>query len=203
MITEGDLKACLPDVTSTMTLKGLGASVDVYRDEWGIPHIQASTERDLYYAQGFVTAQDRLWHMDADRFRALGRWAECVGESAIDQDRLMRSAGMGRTAKLDYEVSSDASKAMLDAYVDGVNAFIATTEMLPIEYKLLGTQPEQWEAWHCITVYKMRNSLLGTFEPKLLRTKMAQDPEAVEALAKILTGYPEGHLVTVPPDAEW
>ncbi|SVE57602.1 uncharacterized protein METZ01_LOCUS510456, partial [marine metagenome] len=56
MITKGDLKACLPDVTSTMTLKGIGASVDVYRDEWGIPHIQALTERDLHYAQGFVTA---------------------------------------------------------------------------------------------------------------------------------------------------
>jgi len=203
MITEADLKACLPDVTSTSTLEGLGASVDVYRDEWGIPHIRAANERDLFYAQGFVTAQDRLWHMDADRFRALGRWAEYVGASGVAQDRLLRSAGMGRVAKLDYEVSSDAAKAMLDAYTEGVNAFITTTKTLPIEYKLLGAKPEPWEAWHCITVYKMRNSLLGTFEPKLLRTKMSHDPDAAKALAKILTGYPAGHLVTVPPGAEW
>ena len=203
MITEADLKACLPDVTSSLMLEGLNAPVDVYRDEWGIPHIRAANERDLFFVQGLVTAQDRLWHMDADRFRALGRWAECVGESAVDQDRLLRSAGMGRTAKLDYEACSDVSRAMLDAYTAGVNAFIESTKTLPIEYGLLGTHPEPWEAWHCITVYKMRNTLLGTFEPKLLRTKLARDPEGARAFARILTGYPEGHLVTVPPGGEW
>lgn len=202
-ITEEDLKACLPDVTSEMRLDGLSAPVDVFRDLWGIPHIRAGNERDLFFAQGFVTAQDRLWHMDADRFRALGRWSECVGERAVDQDRLLRSAGMGRTAKLDYDACSDAARAMLDAYAAGVNAFVETTKALPIEYRLLGTTPEPWAPWHSITVYKMRNTLLGTFEPKLLRTKLARHPEAAEAFAKVLTGYPEGHLVTVPPGAEW
>jgi penicillin G amidase len=203
MITEDELRACLPDVTSEMTLDGIRASVDVYRDPWGIPHIKAGSEEDLYFAQGYVTAQDRLWHMDADRFRALGRWSECVGEAGIAQDKLLRAAGMGRTAKLDYEVCSDAAKQMLDAYTAGVNAFCESTDVLPIEYKLLDTKPEKWESWHCITVYKMRNSLLGTFEPKLLRTRMSQDPNAARAFARVLTGYPEGHLVTVPPGAEW
>lgn len=203
MLTEDELKACLPDVTSVMKLEGLGASVDVYRDEWGIPHIRAANETDVYFAQGFVTAQDRLWHMDADRFRALGRWSEFVGKRGIKQDRFLRAAGMGRTAKLDYEVCSDDAKAMLDAYAAGVNAFIDATEALPIEYTLLEKAPEPWEAWHCITVYKMRNTLLGTFEPKLLRTKLSIDPDAAKAFAEILTGYPRGHLVTVPPGAEW
>ena len=186
-----------------MTLDWLGAPVNVYRDPWGIPHIRAANEWDLFYAQGFVTAQDRLWHMDADRFRALGRWSEFVGEAGVSQDRLLRAVGMGRTAKLDYEVCSAESKAMIDAYAQGVNAFIETTATLPIEYKLLGVEPEPWESWHCITVYKMRNTLLGTFESKLIRSKLSRDPGAAEAFARVLTGYPKGHLVTVPPGAEW
>ena len=190
-------------MSSTMALDGLSEPVDVFRDEWGIPHIRAANERDLYFAQGYVTAQDRLWHMDADRFRALGRWSEFVGKSGVAGDRLLRAVGMGRTAKLDYDVASDSAKQMLDAYAAGVNAFITSDQPLPIEYRLLDAEPERWESWHCITVYKMRNSLMGTFEPKLLRTKLSVDPQAAEAFAKILTGYPRGHLVTVPPGAEW
>ncbi|MBS10644.1 MAG: hypothetical protein CME19_03450 [Gemmatimonadetes bacterium] len=202
-ITESDLVACLPDVTSERAFDSLSGRVDVYRDQWGIPHIKAENETDLFFAQGYVTAQDRLWHMDADRFRALGRWSEIVGESGLSQDRFLRSAGMGRTARLDYDGCSDDSRAMLDAYAAGVNAYIAGPDSLPIEYKLLDLEPEPWEAWHCITVYKMRNTLLGTLDPKLLRTRLASDPEAGRAFARVLTGYPEGHLVTVPPGAEW
>ncbi len=203
MISERDLKACLPDVESPMTLQGLVSNVDVFRDPWGIPHIRATCEADLFFAQGFVTAQDRLWHMDYDRFRALGRWAELVGEPGVVQDRLMRAAGMGRTAKLDYEACSAESRSMLDAYAAGVNAFIETTNALPIEYTLLSVSPERWEAWHCITVYKMRNTLLGTFEPKLLRTLLSRNGETARALSRILRGYTKGHLITVPPGAEW
>lgn len=165
-MTGDQLKAALPDVTSEMSLAGLLAVVTVYRDPWGIPHIRAENEHDLFFAQGFVTAQDRLWHMDYDRHRALGRWAEWVGVSGVDQDRLMRAAGMGRTAKLDHEACSESARAMVDAYTQGVNSFITTTHALPVEYGLLECEPEAWEAWHCITVYKMRNTLLGTFEPK-------------------------------------
>ncbi|HAA78705.1 TPA: penicillin acylase family protein, partial [Candidatus Latescibacteria bacterium] len=103
----------------------------MYRDQWGIPHIKAENETDLFFAQGYVTAQDRLWHMDADRFRALGRWSEIVGESGLSQDRFLRSAGMGRTARLDYDGCSDDSRAMLDAYAAGVNAYIAGPDSLP------------------------------------------------------------------------
>ena len=94
-ITEADLKAALPDVTTPVRLPGLSQPVAVYRDRWGIPHIRAENERDLFFAQGFVTAQDRLWHMDFDWRRALGRWAEWAGPAGVAQDRLLRAAGMG------------------------------------------------------------------------------------------------------------
>ena len=78
-ITQADLHAALPDVTTTLQLPGLQQPVEVYRDGWGIPHIRAANEHDVFLAQGFVMAQDRLWHMDYDRYRALGRWAEFAG----------------------------------------------------------------------------------------------------------------------------
>ncbi len=194
-----------------MRFAALQSPVEVYRDPWGIPHIKAESEADLFFAQGFVTAQDRLWHMDYDRVRALGRWAEYVGTRAVGHDRLMRTAGMGRTSKLDYEACGEESRLILDQYACGVNAYLEAIEEkdtspgagLPIEYQLLECLPETWEPWHCIVVYKMRNTLLGTFEPKLLRTRLAQNSETARALASIMKGYPRGHLVTVPPGGEW
>ena len=118
---------------------------------------------------------------------------------------------MGRTAKLDYEVCSEESRLVLDRYAAGVNAYLDTFDArdssplsgIPIEYQLLKCMPDPWEPWHCIAVYKMRNTLLGTFEPKLLRTRLAQKSEVAATLASILKGYPRGHLVTVPPGEEW
>ncbi|MDE0299864.1 MAG: penicillin acylase family protein [Candidatus Poribacteria bacterium] len=199
-ITENDLRSCLPDLTTTMRLPELGAAVDVYRDQWGIPHIRAESEADLFFAQGFVTAQDRLWHMDFDRHQALGRWSEYAGSGGVERDRLLRAAGMGRTAKLDYKLASPAAKSMVDAFTAGVNAFLDTTRTLPIEYKLLDARPERWENWHCLAVYKMRNTLLGTFEPKLFLTRLAIAIGG-ERAANVIKGYPAGHLITVPPGA--
>ena len=196
------LAQALPDLTAPRSLPGLEAPVDILRDRWGIPHIRARNSADLFFAQGFATAQDRLWHMDADRHQALGRWAEFVGPEGLARDRLLRAAGMGRTARLDYNVSSPEARAMLDAYSAGVNAFLETTAALPIEYRLLDTTPEPWESWHCLAVYKIRNSLLGTFEPKLLRTRLAAAIGA-EATARLVRGYPKGHLLTVPPGATY
>ena len=201
-ISAQDRQAALPDLQGTQCCEGLEKTVTIHRDPWGIPHIQAASEADLFFAQGFATAQDRLWQMDFDRHQALGRWSEWAGPAGLDRDRLLRAAGLGRTAKLDYEASSPQARAMLDAYTAGVNAFLATTTALPIEYQLLNQCPEPWESWHCLAVYKMRNSLLGTFESKLWRTRLAQ-VVGPENLAQLIKGYPQGHLLTVPPGTEY
>jgi penicillin amidase len=197
-ITHADLQAALPDVTSTVHLPGLQQPVDICRDAWGIPHIRAENEHDAFFAQGFVTAQDRLWHMDYDRHRALGRWAEWAGPAALPEDRLMRTFRLERAARADWSVSSIAAQAMLESYTAGVNAFITTTRTLPIEYTILDTTPEPWEAWHCLAVYKVRNMLMGTYEMKLWRARLALGlgPEKAAALFQ---GAPQGTLVTTPP----
>lgn len=197
-ITRADLEAALPDLTSTIRLPGLEHPVEVVRDGWGIPHIRAATVHDAFFAQGFVTAQDRLWHMDYDRHRALGRWSEFAGRAGLVEDRLMRTFGVERAAKGDLAVSSDDARAMLEAYADGVNAFIGTTRALPVEYKLLDASPEPWLPWHSLAVYKVRNMLMGTYQVKLWRARLASRLGA-ERAKPLFRGYPNENLVSVPP----
>ena len=197
-LTSADLAAALPDLESTIRAPGLDAPVDIVRDAWGVPHIRSATEHDAFFAQGFATAQDRLWHMDYDRHRALGRWAEFVGASGLKEDRVMRTFGVERAAKADLLASSAAAQAMLEAYADGVNAFIETTRSLPVEYRLLDAEPEPWAAWHCLAVYKVRNMLMGTFEMKLWRARVAL-ALGPERAAPLFRGYPHESLVSVPP----
>ena len=185
-------------MTSTIQTPGLDKPVEIVRDQWGVPHICAANEHDAFFAQGFVTAQDRLWQMDYDRQRALGRYSELVGESGLVEDRLMRSFEIERAARADLEVSSTAATAMLDAFSAGVNAFMTSTHTLPIEYRLLDAIPEPWEPWHCLAVYKIRNMLMGTYEMKLWRGRLAQ-ALGPERAAPLFRGYPDDGLVSVPP----
>ena len=125
-ITEDDLKAALPDTSSPLTLSGLDGPVEIFRDTLGIPHVRAQSTHDAFFGQGFATAQDRLWHMDYDRHRACGRWAEFAGSDAVEGDKLMRRLRLAASTEADYEVICDEARAMLSAYASGVNAFIGS-----------------------------------------------------------------------------
>ncbi len=197
-ITRADLEAALPDVVSTIRLAGLEHAVEIARDGWGIPHVRAATVHDAFFAQGFVTAQDRLWHMDYDRHRALGRWSEFAGAMGLGEDRLMRTFDVERAAKADLDASGDDARAMLEAYSDGVNAFVGTTRSLPVEYKMLDATPEAWQPWHSLAVYKVRNMLMGTYQAKLWRARLVSKLGAERARV-LFRGYPDDGLVSVPP----
>ena len=191
-------QSALPDLTATLTLKGLQAPVMIFRDAWGIPHIKAENEHDVFFTQGFVAAQDRLFQMDYDRRRCLGRWAEFAGETAAQADVFMRCRGLGEVARLDYRMASAAARAMLDAYAAGVNAFISTSHCLPIEYALLEAEPELWEPWHSIAVYKTRNAGEGGFASKLWLSSLVAEVGAARA-AEVMPRYLPGMPLTVPP----
>ncbi len=197
-ISETTLSAALPDTTSTFKLRGLTAPVLIYRDEWGIPHIKARNEHDVFFAQGFATAQDRLFQMDYDRLRCLGRWAEYAGDTAIKNDILMRRRKLGRAARNDYEATNGPVRDMMDAYAAGVNAFLRTTQSLPIEYSLLKSEPEPWEPWHCVAVYKIRNTAEGTYMNKIWLSHLCAEIGAKNA-AELMPGYLPGQLLTIPP----
>ncbi len=197
-LTEADLKAALPDVTSPQNFTQLKSGATIRRDQWGVPHIKADNEYDLFFAQGFATAQDRLFQMDYDRLRCIGRISEYLGEQAISQDTLMRRRRMERVSKLDYSLASPEVKTAVDAYTDGVNAFIENTSSLPIEYRLLGAKPERWQPWHCVVVYKVRNTAEGSFQGKLWLSRLAAEI-GPERAAQLSPGYQQGNLLTVPP----
>jgi penicillin amidase len=193
-----ELQTALPDVSNTLYVEGSDGEIDIYRDRYGIPHVRATSTRDAFFGQGLATAQDRLWHMDADRRRAYGRWAEWIGPSGVAQDVTMRKFQIGPTAQADYHAVDADTRAMLDAYAAGVNAFVQTTSALPVEYRLVEAQPDIWQPWDAIAIFKVRHILMGIFEGKLWRARLVNGL-GPEAAAKLFTGYEPGHLVIVPP----
>lgn len=151
-----------------VTFDGLSFPVDLWRDQWNIPHIRAKTALDAFAALGFAHAQDRLWQMDLLRRRSMGRWAEWRGEEAVPLDRLARRVGGEAVSRRDYDALGPDAKAMLDRYALGVNAFIALGQW-PTEYALLEEEPEAWRPWHSIAAMRQIGFLMGSIWLKLFR----------------------------------
>ena len=202
LISKQDLESALPDTSSGLRLKGLESKVEIFRDGHGIPHVRAESVHDAFFGQGFAASQDRLWHMDYDRHRAYGRWAEFAGVAGLEQDKLMRRFQIGRAVEGDYRAVNADTRAMLDSYTAGVNAFISTTRSLPVEYRLVGAAPEVWQPWDCLAVFKVRHILMGVFESKLWRARLV-NTFGPEKAASLLHGYQQGHLLIVPPGVEY
>ena len=192
------LQNALPDLASDVRVEGLDAEVEIVRDAYGIPHIRAASHLDAFFGQGFVAAQDRLWQMEVDRRRAAGRWAEVVGPPGVQDDSFMRRAGLARCARLDYEAFSDATREVVDAYARGVNAFLATSKRLPVEFALTGVRPEPWEPWQCVAVYKVRHVYMGPLYRKLWRAALLRE-HGPELLSQMRADSSDGELLVVPP----
>lgn len=186
---------------STLTVPGLEQAVHLYRDPWGIPHLRARSDHDAFFAQGYVHAQDRLWQMDACRLRMAGRWAEWAGPSAVAGDTLARRLGGDLASQRDHAALGEPARQMLQAYSDGVNAFLAEGRPLPMEYQLLGTAPAAWEPWHCIAVMRWRGFLMGSVWFKLWRAA-ALRAIAPEQITKLRYDDGGGDLLCIPPGAE-
>src|SRR4030088_2276722 len=143
----------LPDFFSAAAIPGLLGAVDLRRDSWGIPHIRAASHLDAFAGLGFAQAQDRLWQMEALLRRGTGRYAEWVGKAVLASDVLARRVDTVGASRRDYAVLRDDTKAMLEAYARGVNAFIALGKW-PVEYAILNAEPGQWEPWHSLAVMR-------------------------------------------------
>src|SRR5512134_1876690 len=136
-------------------LAGLQAAAQVTRDTFGIAHIRAGNDHDLYFLQGYVHAQDRLFQMDVTRRRASGTLAELLGPAALAADVELRTIGIRRAAERSLPVISAASLAALQAYTDGINAFVASHAQLPPEYQALEiTSFQPWTLMDTMTVAK-------------------------------------------------
>ena len=139
------IRGPLPQTEGEIRIPGLREKVIVHRDRWGVPHIYASSEHDLFIVQGFVQAQDRLWQMETNRRLAEGRLSEIFGTKAVEVDRLLRTLGLMRAAKAELAGYDHHTREILENFSAGVNGFIqAQGDLLPLEFKLTGTKPEPW-----------------------------------------------------------
>ncbi|UCF27166.1 MAG: penicillin acylase family protein, partial [Chloroflexota bacterium] len=141
-----------PQTNGEVQVPGLEAPVEVYRDAFGVPHIYASNSHDLFFAQGYVHAQDRFWQMDFWRHIGSGRLAEMFGESQLETDQVLRTLGFARVAQEELDTFDPLSKAILDDYSAGVNAYLSERSGadLSLEYLVLKAinadyQIEPWE----------------------------------------------------------
>ncbi len=168
-------RAALPQLDGSLDVQGLSATVKVTRDAHGVPAIEAASLEDLFLAQGYVTAQDRLWQMDVMRRFGAGELSEILGEDTLRIDREQRILGLRAAAKKSLAMASPRDRTYFDAYARGVNAFIAAhSRSLPIEFRILKYQPKPWQAEDSIVIANQMVKDLNffTFQDALTREKI-------------------------------
>lgn len=194
------------DTAQAFAINGLTDQVSILIDEQGVPHIFAKNEQDLYFAQGFVTAKDRLWQMDFQTRFAAGRLSEVVGESAIELDRYQRRMGMmhGAQAMLEKSMADPVSRLIMESYAQGVNAYIATLdpENYPIEFKILNYKPEEWTPLNSALLLKLMSATLARGTNELAMTNLLGQ-YGKDVIDDLYPNYPYKEDPIIPVGTEW
>jgi penicillin amidase len=177
---------------------GLDGEVVVHRDEWGIPHVRATTVHDAFFGQGFVQAEDRLGQLDYDRRRARGRWAEVVGASALGFDLFARRCRLADAAGREADALDPEARRVLDAFADGVNAWLALGREPPPDLALAGVTPEPWTAADCCAVFLVRHVVFANWQKKLWRGRLVA-ALGRDAAAKVEQAASRAVPLVVPP----
>ena len=156
-------RASLPQLDGSIRL-AVSTPVRVVRDTHGVPHITAANLQDLLFAQGYVTAQDRLWQMDMTRRYIAGELAEVLGPEYVKSDRYQRTLGMRQVAKRAAASASDTDRRLLESYARGVNAYLDShRQALPVEFRVLGYVPHRWSPEDTFLIACMFNEMLNLF----------------------------------------
>lgn len=193
----------LPQHEGTINLPMLEQEVVVLTDEDGVPHIKAENDRDLFIAQGYIQAQSRLFQMDMSRRQASGRLSEVAGEAAVNTDKYFRTLGLRRAAVKSYNIASDEAKDVMGWFADGVNAYIdeaAETSRLPIEFTLMGSEPELWTPIDSFTIAKyMAFDLGGHWERQAFNYYLLNEYDEEKAY-ELFPTYPENKPTIIQDD---
>jgi penicillin amidase len=189
-----------------LKLEGLQGKVTIKYDENMVPHIFAENEHDLYYAQGYVTAADRLWQMDIQTRSASGRLSEIVGPKALEVDRYHRRMGMvyGAENTLNEMMKDPRVAVMVNAYTEGINTYIHQLwkRDYPIEFKLLDYEPEDWKPVNCALLLKLMSETLagGTDAPAMTNVLKKFGPAVTNDL---FPDYPYREDPIIPAGTQW
>ncbi|MFF4502655.1 penicillin acylase family protein [Streptomyces sp. NPDC001401] len=186
------VRASFPQTKGSITLDGLSGPVDVKRDGYGIPQIYASSDEDLFMAQGYVQAQDRFYEMDVRRHMTSGRLSEMFGKGQVKDDEFLRTLGWDRVAKKEYDTKLSAStKKYLQAYAKGVNAYLQgkNGKDISLEYAALGFsndyEPAQWTpvdsiSWLKAMAWDLRGNMQDEIDRALMTSRLG--PKQIEDL---------------------
>lgn len=192
----------LPQRKGSLRLSGLEGTVDIRRDPWGVPHIYAASEHDLFFAQGFIHAEERLWQMEFNRRLVAGRVSEILGPVSIQLDRWMRTIGMRRVAEQEAAMEDCKARQILQAYAEGVNARIAQGRF-PVEFNLLRFRPEPWVMADSLAWSKMMAWTLSVnWEAEILRA-MLVEKIGPEKAAELEPGYFEEWPLVIPKGVDY
>ncbi|HET7113133.1 MAG TPA: penicillin acylase family protein, partial [Pyrinomonadaceae bacterium] len=178
-----------------LQVQGIKERITIRRDERGIPYVEAQNDEDLYFGQGYATAADRLWQMDLFRRTARGELAEVMGAGpnniVLDQDKLHRTYGFSQAAEAEYANSSPRSRAFLEAYARGVNAYASSLDAKsrPPEFQILNYDFRPWTPQDCYVVVKLFfEALSDTWRLDLMRQGMTSlAPDKKEALMPVIS----------------
>ncbi|MFI8088519.1 penicillin acylase family protein [Streptomyces sp. NPDC086080] len=204
------VRASFPQTKGLITLQGLSGTVDVRRDGHGIPQIYASSDEDLFMAQGYVQAQDRFYEMDVRRHMTAGRLSEMFGESQVDTDEFLRTLGWERVAKEEYDKKlSPATKKYLQAYAKGVNAYLAGKDgkEISLEYAALGFEndymPGEWTpvdsvAWLKAMAWDLRGNMQDEIDRALMTSRLGP-----KQIADLYPAYPYGRNKPVVQEGQY
>ncbi|TXL62388.1 penicillin acylase family protein [Aeromicrobium terrae] len=202
------VRKSFPDTTGEVRITGLHGDVVIKRDAWGVPQVYAADERDLFFAQGYVHAQDRFYEMDFRRHVTAGRLAELVGEDAVDTDEFVRTLGWRRVAQQEYEQLDANTRSLLQAYSRGVNSYIEgkSGSELSLEYAILSLKgseyrPEPWSpvdsvAWVKAMAWDLRSNMSDEIDRSLMAQHM---PRAM--VEQLYPDAPRLHRPIVGTDA--
>ncbi|HEU5360984.1 MAG TPA: penicillin acylase family protein [Candidatus Deferrimicrobiaceae bacterium] len=187
----------VPQREGTLTVPGLSAPVEIVRDAYGIPHITAANDHDLYFAQGFVHAQDRLFQMDTERRLTRGELAEIYGEPALPADRLFRHLGFAVRAPGIVASLPERSREIMQAYCEGVNAAMDSLRAWPVEFRLLGTAPRKFTPEDVVAIGLLKSFGLAQWGEEAVLSRAWRTLPRAKA-EELMPRVPPGSPVVAP-----
>lgn len=192
--------AALPQIDGVLDVEGLHAAVRIVQDRWGVPHIEAQSARDAFFAQGFCMGQERGWQIELYRHMAHGRAASLLNRGLLRIDRMNRTLGFGRDAAREWEDQSDDARMILQAYADGVNAAIDAGPA-PVEFDLLQHEMQPWSPVDSLAILKMVSANLH-WSIKIGNGEVASRL-GLEALQALTPDVPANGALITPAGGEW
>ncbi len=198
------VRQSFPQVDGRIHIQGLDGPVDIYRDAMGIPQVYATTQHDLFMAQGYTHAQERFWQMDFWRHIGAGTLSEMFGKSELDTDMFLRTLGWREIAEQEYQALDPESRSLLDAYAEGVNDYLSTHQgtTISLEYGVLkllnpGYQPAPWTpintlTWAKVMAWDLRGNIDEEIERSILLKTLTPDQ-----VNELFPPYPADHPTIV------